>query len=48
MSVLVAVGTNKGVFLYQSDAARKSWEMTGSHLAGWDVYSIHRDSTGRI
>ncbi len=48
MGVLVAVGTNKGLFLFQSDEARKDWEMTGPHLAGWDVYSIHRDRRGRI
>lgn len=48
MAVQVIIGTNKGVFIYQSDESRKNWEMTGPHLAGWDVYSIHRDPTGRI
>ncbi len=47
-SVQAIVGTNKGIFIYTADEARKSWSMTGPHLAGWDVYSIHRDGYGRI
>ena len=39
--VVVLVGTSKGAFFFHSDARRRDWRMTGPHLAGWDVYSLH-------
>lgn len=48
MPVLLAVGTNKGVFFYRSDEARKAWTISPPQLAGWDVYSLYRDSRGRV
>jgi len=47
-SVELVVGTNKGLFIYKADEARKTWSMAGPHLPGWDCYSVHRDSYGRI
>ena len=47
-SVQLIVGTNKGLFLYESNAARTEWSITGPHLPGWDVYSAYRDDRGRI
>jgi hypothetical protein len=34
------VATTKGVFCFWSDRERRDWEMTGPHLAGWEVYSV--------
>ena len=38
------VGTTKGIFCFYSDKDRRDWEMTGPHLAGWEVYSVLGDS----
>jgi hypothetical protein len=38
--VIVLVGTTKGAFFFHSDAERKSWDMTGPHLDGWEIYSL--------
>ena len=42
--VNVLVGTNKGLFLYQSDANRREWKLRGPFLSGWEVYSVLGDS----
>lgn len=39
--IIVMAGTNKGLFLFQSDEGRRHWEMSGPHLSGWDIYSLH-------
>lgn len=48
--VIVLVGTTKGAFFFHSDGDRKSWEMTGPHLDGWEIYSlcgVSGDGNGR-
>jgi photosystem II stability/assembly factor-like uncharacterized protein len=49
-TVVVLVGTVKGAFFFYSDTARRTWEMTGPHLAGWEVSSLLGDPNqkGRI
>jgi photosystem II stability/assembly factor-like uncharacterized protein len=42
--VTVLVGTTRGAFFFHSDAERRSWEMTGPHLDGWEIYSLHGDN----
>jgi hypothetical protein len=37
------VGTTKGVFCFWTDRDRRDWQMTGPHLAGWEVYSVLGD-----
>ena len=34
------VGTQKGLFKYESSKARKKWQMSGPYLAGWEVLSV--------
>jgi photosystem II stability/assembly factor-like uncharacterized protein len=38
--VRVLVGTRKGAFILSSDGARKQWEVSGPHFAGWEIYHI--------
>ena len=38
--VRVLVGTHKGAFVLSSDGARKRWDVSGPHFAGWDVYHV--------
>src|SRR5947209_7243504 len=38
--VTVLVGTTRGAFFFHSDADRRSWEITGPHLDGWEIYSL--------
>jgi hypothetical protein len=37
VSVVVLVGTRKGLFVLKSDEARKRWELEGPLLTGWSV-----------
>src|SRR4051794_9166078 len=39
-AVRVLVGTKKGAFILTSDGARKKWEVTGPHFAGWEIYHL--------
>ena len=34
------VGTRKGAFVLTSDEARKRWDVSGPHFAGWEIYHI--------
>jgi photosystem II stability/assembly factor-like uncharacterized protein len=34
------VGTRKGAFILTSDGARKSWQVSGPHFAGWEIYHL--------
>jgi hypothetical protein len=43
-SVKLLIGTNKGTFIYSTDADRRAWELSGPYLSGWEVYSILGDS----
>ena len=38
--VRVLVGTRKGAFTLTSDGARRSWEVSGPHFAGWEIYHV--------
>jgi hypothetical protein len=38
--VRVLVGTRKGAFVLTSDEARKKWEVSGPHFAGWEIYHL--------
>ena len=42
--VTVLVGTTKGAFFFHSDEGRQTWEMTGPHLDGWEIYSLYGES----
>lgn len=48
MSVLVLAGTRKGLFLLESDEARREWSVEGPFLTGWSVFHAvvdERDGT---
>jgi len=36
----VLVGTRKGAFILSSDGARKRWDVSGPHFAGWEIYHV--------
>jgi photosystem II stability/assembly factor-like uncharacterized protein len=38
--VRVLVGTRKGAFILTSDGARRNWDVSGPHFAGWEVYHV--------
>jgi photosystem II stability/assembly factor-like uncharacterized protein len=38
MTVVVLVGTRKGLFVLESDDGRRRWELAGPLLEGWSVY----------
>ena len=38
--VRVLVGTRKGAFILTSDEARTTWDVSGPHFAGWEIYHI--------
>ncbi len=40
-SVRVLVGTRKGAFILTSDEKRASWQVSGPHFAGWEIYHIN-------
>ncbi len=43
MSVLLLVGTKRGLFVARSDAARESWTLDGPYLEGRQVYHAFHD-----
>ena len=36
----VLVGTRKGAFVLTSDGKRESWNVSGPHFAGWEIYHV--------
>jgi hypothetical protein len=40
MKVRVLVGTRKGAFVLESDAARANWKVSGPHFPGWEIYHV--------
>ncbi|MGH9554832.1 MAG: WD40/YVTN/BNR-like repeat-containing protein [Terriglobales bacterium] len=38
--VRVLVGTRKGAFILTSDGTRKTWDVSGPHFAGWEIYHV--------
>lgn len=48
-AVRVLVGTTKGVFLLDSDAARQDWRVTGPLCDGWPINHVIGDpATGAL
>lgn len=45
---LLCVGTRDGLFLFESDAERRTWRQHGPLLAGCDVGALAVDGRGRI
>ena len=39
-SVRLLIGTRKGAFILNSDAARKQWDIAGPHFGGWEMYHL--------
>jgi photosystem II stability/assembly factor-like uncharacterized protein len=38
--VRILVGTRKGAFILESDGARKQWDVSRPHFAGWEIYHL--------
>ncbi|MFN8591813.1 MAG: hypothetical protein U0031_10170 [Thermomicrobiales bacterium] len=38
--VRVLVGTRKGAFILTSDERRETWDVSGPHFAGWEMYHL--------
>jgi photosystem II stability/assembly factor-like uncharacterized protein len=38
--VRVLVGTRKGAFILSSDGKRETWDVSGPHFAGWEIYHM--------
>jgi hypothetical protein len=38
--VRVLVGTRKGAFVLTADGRRKTWNVSGPHFAGWEVFHV--------
>jgi hypothetical protein len=38
--IRLLVGTRKGAFILTSDGARKNWDVSGPHFAGWEIYHL--------
>ncbi len=39
-AVRVLVGTRKGAFILSSDGTRRTWDVSGPHFAGWEIYHL--------
>ncbi|MHB2022280.1 MAG: WD40/YVTN/BNR-like repeat-containing protein [Mycobacteriales bacterium] len=39
-SVRLLVGTRKGAFIFTADGARATWQVSGPHFGGWEVYHL--------
>jgi BNR/Asp-box repeat len=39
-NVRVLVGTRKGAFVLTSDGKRESWDISGPHFGGWEIYHM--------
>jgi photosystem II stability/assembly factor-like uncharacterized protein len=38
--IRVLVGTRKGAFVLSADGTRKSWDVSGPHFGGWEIYHM--------
>ena len=38
--VRVLVGTRKGAFVLTADGGRASWDVSGPHFSGWEIYHV--------
>ena len=43
MSLAILAGTRKGLFVLHGDDDRRSWEVEGPMLSGWDVFHAVKD-----
>jgi photosystem II stability/assembly factor-like uncharacterized protein len=43
--VRVLVGTRKGAFILTSDEKRESWDVSGPHFPGWEIYHMKGSPT---
>ena len=43
MSVVILAGTRKGLFLLRGEEDRRTWEVEGSFLTGWEVFHAMLD-----
>jgi hypothetical protein len=43
MAVLILAGTRKGLFLVHGDEDRRTWQLEGPLLSGWEVFHAIRD-----
>jgi len=48
MSVLLTIGTGKGLFLARSDDDRTSWQVSGPHFPTTGVYAVAIDTRGAV
>src|SRR5450755_3049103 len=39
-SVRILVGTRKGAFVLSADGKRESWQVSGPHFPGWEVFHV--------
>ena len=39
-AVRLLVGTRKGAFVLTSDGSRKTWDVSGPHFGGWEIYHM--------
>src|SRR5690606_3570877 len=39
-AVRALVGTRKGAFILIADGKRRSWDISGPHFAGWELYHL--------
>ena len=44
MRVVLLVGTKRGLFIFETDGARRVWKSRGPHLIGREVYHAVRDT----
>jgi len=47
MSVILVVGTAKGMVIYRTDDRRQDWASNGLELNGWTITAATRDKDGR-
>src|SRR5215468_8498756 len=48
-ATLLLVGTRKGLFVLESDDARRDWNVRGPYCEGWPVYhAVHDAESGAI
>jgi len=38
--IRVLVGTRKGAFVLSADGKRETWEVSGPHFGGWEIYHL--------
>ncbi|MEV4707115.1 exo-alpha-sialidase [Actinoplanes sp. NPDC049316] len=48
MTHMLAIGTQKGLFLATSDDDRRSWRVSSAHFPGHAIYSVAFDSRGPV